>query len=382
MGAHVATDTQCASAIGFASAAFPGRTGGRVEARGTQMEPSGASERAGSARRDVSRQVARHRRLYDVDACGDVDARRREYASLIEDFYGLVTTFYRIGWGDSFHFAPRERGESLKASLARFEHDLADAIGLRAGMDVLDVGCGIAGPLCEIARHCGAAITGVNLSRHQVAIAEARIRRLGLAGRCRVVNADFMRTPLDGESFDAAYAFEATCHAPDRHAVFAEIHRLLKPGAVLGGTEWCMTARYDAGDPAHRRVKLGIEIGNAIPDLTSSGDVVAALAGAGFEILETRDAAIDPASPVPWYRPLEAGDLGIGSLASTPAGRAATNGITRALEWLRLAPRGTAAVSALLNEVAPLLVEGGRLGIFTPLFYFRARKPGGGNPAT
>ena len=55
---------------------------------------------------------------------------------------------------------------------------------------------------------------------------------------------------------------------------------------------------------------------------------------------------------------LEGGERSRASIAITPAVRAATNGITRALEWLRVAPRGTASVSALLNERAPMLVVG------------------------
>ena len=36
-------------------------------------------------------------------------------------------------------------------------------------------------------------------------------------------------------TFDAAYEIEATCHAPDRAACFAQIFKTLKPGGVFGG---------------------------------------------------------------------------------------------------------------------------------------------------
>ncbi|MCY4191170.1 MAG: hypothetical protein OXC54_02155 [Rhodospirillaceae bacterium] len=42
---------------------------------------------------------------------------------------------------------------------------------------------------------------------------------------------------------------------------------------------------------------------------------------------------------------------------------------------LRLFPDGSRAVSTLLNRAADALVEGGRAGIFTPMFFFLARKP-------
>ena len=44
-------------------------------------------------------------------------------------------------------------------------------------------------------------------------------------------------------------------------------------------------------------------------------------------------------------------------------------------ERLRLLPEGSRAVSTLLNAAADALVEGGRSGIFTPMFFFLARKP-------
>ncbi|KAF0910925.1 hypothetical protein E2562_005322 [Oryza meyeriana var. granulata] len=43
-------------------------------------------------------------------------------------------------------------GETLRESLKRHQHFLALQLGLKKGMKVLDVGCGIGGPLREIAR--------------------------------------------------------------------------------------------------------------------------------------------------------------------------------------------------------------------------------------
>lgn len=58
-----------------------------------------------------------------------------------------MTSFYEYGWGESFHFAPRWKWESLRESIKRHGQ-----LGLQKGQKVLDVGCGIGGPLREIAR--------------------------------------------------------------------------------------------------------------------------------------------------------------------------------------------------------------------------------------
>jgi sterol 24-C-methyltransferase len=67
----------------------------------------------------------------------------------------------------------------------------------------------------------------------------------------------------------------------------------------------------------------------------------------------------------------------LGSLPRTPIGRSVTNLVTRAGEAARLFPPGTREVSDLLNRAADSLVEAGVRGIFSPLFFFLARKPAG-----
>ena len=44
-------------------------------------------------------------------------------------------------------------------------------------------------------------------------------------------------------------------------------------------------------------------------------------------------------------------------------------------EPLGLVPKRTVEVQTFLNLGADSLVAGGRMGVFTPMFYFKARKP-------
>ena len=76
---------------------------------------------------------------------------------------------------------------------------------------------------------------GVNNNNYQLEKlarynAEARLDHL-----CRGIKGDFMKMPLADQSYDAAYAVEATCHAPDRVGVYSEIARVLKPGGCTSG---------------------------------------------------------------------------------------------------------------------------------------------------
>ena len=51
----------------------------------------------------------------------------------------------------------------------------------------------------------------------------------GLAAQCRAVRGNFLEMPFEGEEFDAAYAMEATCHAPTLEQV-----RVWRGGWVAG----------------------------------------------------------------------------------------------------------------------------------------------------
>ncbi|THU71639.1 hypothetical protein C4D60_Mb04t03570 [Musa balbisiana] len=57
---------------------------------------------------------------------------------VVNKYYDLATSFYEFGWGESFHFAPRWKGESLRESIKRHEHFLALQLGLKPGMKELN----------------------------------------------------------------------------------------------------------------------------------------------------------------------------------------------------------------------------------------------------
>src|SRR4051794_13821865 len=143
---------------------------------------------------------------------GSLETRKTNYTKMVNDYYDLVTDFYEFGWGQSFHFAPRHKGESFEASIARHEFFLASALGLKPGMKVMDVGCGVGGPMRAIARFSGANIVGINNNDYQIKRGTKQNQDAGLASRCEFMKADFMKLPVSNATYDAVYAIEATCH--------------------------------------------------------------------------------------------------------------------------------------------------------------------------
>ncbi len=318
---------------------------------------------------EVKSVVDQYTDLHDADT----ERKKERYEQLVNDYYDLATDFYEFGWGRSFHFAPRRRDESFRDSQLRHQRFLADKLSLQAGMRILDVGCGVGGPAGNLTRHSGASFVGINNNAYQVE--RAKLHNSDIESLCRFIHGDFMAIPQDDESFDGAMAIEATPHAPDKTGVFREVFRVLRPGGRFAGYEWCLTDAFDPADAEHPGIRKDIMIGSGLPDIATTTEVRDALRRAGFEVLETRDLAPESDPETPWYRPLQGGDLSLRSIPRTPLGRALTNLVLRVGETLRIAPKGTTEVSTFLNAGADALVAGGESGVFTPMYYFLARKP-------
>lgn len=106
---------------------------------------------------------------------------------------------------------------------------------------VLDIGCGVGGSATWLASTLGVDVIGVTLSAVQQQLASERADSLGLAQRCRFMQADFLQTNF-AELPDrqpalapvhAAFAIESFAHARDIDEFFATAARLIMPGGRL-----------------------------------------------------------------------------------------------------------------------------------------------------
>lgn len=168
----------------------------------------------------------------------DPVARKSNYETIVRDYYNKITDVYREKWGEEFHFAVFTGDEPLGQAILATEKKLTDEAGLKPGMKVLDVGCGVGGPALNIAEMTGAHITGVNIVEKQVNIARQRAKDRGLSERVDFVHCDAMKMQFPDASFDAVYVFEAGCHMPDKPSFYKECARVLKPGGVFFGQDW------------------------------------------------------------------------------------------------------------------------------------------------
>jgi sterol 24-C-methyltransferase len=196
-----------------------------------------------------------------------------------------------------------------------------------------------------------------------------------------VSNTSIQELPFPDNNFDAVYAIEATCHAPSLEGVYSEIFRVLKPGGIFGVYEWLMTDKYDANNPHHREIRLGIEQGDGIANMVKVEEGHRAIKAAGFELQHAEDMSLRP-DLIPWYYPI-AGDFKyMGSLwdfftvlRMTKPVRGMVQKLLSALEVVRLAPGGSAKTAASLARAADSLVAGAKEGLFTPMYLMIAQKP-------
>ncbi len=111
----------------------------------------------------------------------DDSAGVREQPRLVTRFYDVVTTFFEFGWGTTFHFSPRRPGENFVKSQYRHDEQIDKLLRLGPEMVVANIGCGVGGPLINIARTTGANIVGINFNMHQIRRGTDQVRRAGFS---------------------------------------------------------------------------------------------------------------------------------------------------------------------------------------------------------
>ena len=140
----------------------------------------------------------------------------------------VSTTQYALAVGD----AGERRLRAISELLAPTTRRLLETAGIRRGMRVADIGCGVGRVSAMLAELVGpeGEVVGVDLSPAQV----EQSRSLAAARRltnCRFVEASAMATGLPSASFDLVYGRLLLIHLPDPVGALREMSRLLTDNA-------------------------------------------------------------------------------------------------------------------------------------------------------
>ncbi len=146
----------------------------------------------------------------------------------------------RLSW-DDLHTCDQMHPRGIDAT-----RDHAEQAGIRSGMHVLEIGCGIGGASRYLAREMGCRVTAIDLTQECVDVARELTERCGLGEAIEFRQADAMDMPFGEAEFDHVWSHAMTMNIQDKEKLASEIARVLKPGGQYSCQEIALSG---PGDP-------------------------------------------------------------------------------------------------------------------------------------
>ncbi|HTT39464.1 MAG TPA: class I SAM-dependent methyltransferase [Burkholderiales bacterium] len=146
------------------------------------------------------------------------------------DFYALWLDGNRV-YSCAYFKSPEDTLDLAQEQ--KLDH-ICRKLMLRPGERFLDIGCGWGGLTLWAARNYGVRAVGITLSQEQYEYGSARIRELGLEGRCELRLQDYRDVP-EAQPFDKIASVGMFEHVGRRNlpTYFGKIDRLLRPGGLV-----------------------------------------------------------------------------------------------------------------------------------------------------
>lgn len=122
---------------------------------------------------------------------------------------------------------------------------------LRAGMDLLDVGCGPASITADLAeRVAPGRVVGLDAAAGALEAARATLRERGLSEQVELTCGDIMALPFEDASFDVVHAHQVLQHLADPVGALAEMRRVTRPGGIVAVRDAVYSAMTWFPEPA------------------------------------------------------------------------------------------------------------------------------------
>ncbi len=162
------------------------------------------------------------------------------------------------------------------------------------GLSVLDIGCGLGGiDIHLLKRHRAAKVTGIDIEQWLIERCIELARQHGLEDRSEFICVDPGPLPFADASFEAVTSKDSIIHIADKHALAADVYRVLEPGGWFAASDWL--AGYEGEPPAAMQAYIDAE--GLDFNLASAETYRQALETAGFvdiDVIDRND----------WYRKL------------------------------------------------------------------------------
>lgn len=124
---------------------------------------------------------------------------------------------------DEFHIGGREATDHLIKQLNFSGQD-----------HLLDVGCGLGGACRFVAVTYGNRVTGIDVTRDYIEAGRALCAWVGLDNQVALRQGSILSMPFENDIFDGGFMLHVGMNIEDKARLFAEVHRVLHPGASFG----------------------------------------------------------------------------------------------------------------------------------------------------
>ena len=124
---------------------------------------------------------------------------------------------------DEFHIGGRVATERL-----------LDQLKVSADTHCLDVGCGLGGASRFVASTYNNRVTGIDLTREFIDTGRVLSSWVKLNDKVTLEQGSALSMPFPDQAFDGAYMMHVGMNIEDKHRLFAEVYRVLRPGSYFG----------------------------------------------------------------------------------------------------------------------------------------------------
>jgi SAM-dependent methyltransferase len=222
----------------------------------------------------------------------------------------ILAALRAAGLNPEKHLSPAELGalDHFHTGGLRASRELLELAQIRAEDRVLDIGAGLAGPARLLASAPGCRVDCIEMSSDFCAGAKLLNRLTGLDDKIDVHQGSALELPFADATFDVVWMQNVGMNIADKRGLYAQIHRVLKPGGRFAFQEMA------AGKAATSYFPLPWASDPDDNFLVSVEEMESLLGESGFtaELLEdTSDAHLSAAATTANATPAAAGQLGL-----------------------------------------------------------------------
>jgi sarcosine/dimethylglycine N-methyltransferase len=226
-----------------------------------------------------------------------------DIAGIVQRHYGRSDLLDRIeaalkaAGKDSLHphYQDLQLVDQLHPRGIQATEEHAARAGIRVGLEVLDLGCGIGGGSRYLAAAAGCRVTAIDLTPEYLEVARVLTARCGLGDAIEFRPGNALALPFPAASFDHVWCHNVTMNIADRATLAREVARVVRPKGRFSCVE---TAQGPSGPP---QFPLPWAVDPAGSALTTPEAMRGALEGAGLRIVEQIDfaAVLEKKGPPP-----------------------------------------------------------------------------------